>query len=130
MSTNLALVHGDIYPGYIAMLRRTAETHSDLLGVANEADSRESVNVAAGVGHTKGKDGLWIGMQVYVMCPNDGTAKVVIPAFAALVQNCHQPDVAAAILEQLTTALKRNSDDCLKDSDIWKGAPLLRNGVR
>ena len=124
------LVHGDIYPGYIAMLRGTAKTHSDLLTVSKEEDSRDSVNMAAGVGHTKGKDGRWIGMQVYVMCPNDGTAKVVVPAFAALVQNCHQPDVAAAILEQLTKALKRDSKDCLKDEDIWQGAPLLRHGIR
>lgn len=121
----LHLVHGDVYPGYIDLLLRQGQPP-----VGKElcvAKSNECVNIAGGVGHTKGPQGRWVGMQLYVMCPDNETAGIVIPAVATLVKKCDQEVVAQSIMDQLAKALRHDKEDLLEDQSIWKGAPLVRH---
>lgn len=114
--SKLALVHGDVYPSFIAALEAGD----------NQSMSTESVNISGGVARTKGG---WIGMQLFVMCPDESTAKQLIPALAGTIASFKFEAVPEALLSQLGKAIEGPAT-CI-DKEVWpdEAGPLNRKGV-
>ena len=108
--------NGDFYPAFANALQRA--------GFKSRRFSDQNVNIASSLGST---DSGWIGLNLFVMCPDAASADEIVGALMAVLASYGWTKTATATLEMLSES-KRETN--ATEEQLWpKGAsPLKRSG--